>query len=59
MPYSVITSPDFNLYHRNLPDAVKQKYSREEFEKHPLYDVYSFGKVLCFLFFGKLVPPLP
>ena len=33
--------------------------TREEYNRHPLFDVYSFGRVLSYVFFDKITPPSP
>ena len=52
----------FHVYYHEIPEEfayIRQKFTREEYNRHPLFDVYSFGRVLSFIFFDSLVPPGP
>lgn len=31
----------------------------EHYNQHPLFDVYAFGKILCFIFFYNVKTPNP
>lgn len=56
----VLTSKFIHVYYHELPQKyryIQEKMSKEEYEQHPLFDVYSFGKMISFIMFGAFEPP--
>lgn len=62
--FLVISTPSYQIYWKDaivkMPGLLhKYQNNRKRFDEHPLFDVYSFGRTLSFIFFGKLAPPVP
>jgi hypothetical protein len=56
----VLTTKYFHIHYHEIPDEysyIQNKYSKEEYEKHPLFDAYSFGRVINFIFFNSIFVP--
>ena len=63
MPFYVdLTTPGFHIQYHQIPPShwhVKEKFTKKEYDQHPLFDIYGFGRVINFIFFGTLEPPQP
>lgn len=60
--YLVLTTPVYNVQYFTIPagyEYLHQKYLKEQFDEHPLFDVYGFGRTLSYIFFGSTNPPQP
>jgi len=60
--YLVLTTQGYNIQYYSLPNDQQQtrdKYTKREYDEHPLFDVYGFGRTLSYIFFNNIVPPLP
>lgn len=58
----MLTTPGFHIHYQQIPpgyEYLRQKYTKRQWDEHPLFDVYGFGRTLCFIFFGSLHPPHP
>jgi hypothetical protein len=58
----VLTTPGFHIQYHQIPQGyeyLKLKYTKRKYDQHDLFDVYGFGKTLCFIIFGSLYPPHP
>jgi hypothetical protein len=58
----VLTTEYFHIQYHKLPpgyEHLREKYTKRQYDQHPLFDVYGFGRTLCFIFFGSLTPPHP
>ena len=58
----MLTTPLFHVYYHEIPEEyayLRSKFTREEYNRHPLFDVYSQGRILSYIFFNSLSPPSP
>ena len=58
----MLTTPGYHVLFKKLPPQywyIWEKMSKKEYDQHPLFDVYGFGRVLNFIFFGSHDPPQP
>lgn len=58
----VLTTQGYNIQYYLIPpgnENLLKKYKKEEFDEHPLFDVYGFGRTLCYIFFNEINPPNP
>lgn len=63
LPISIVlTTPGLHIHFSDLPQSynfIKEKMCKKAYEQHPLFDVYGFGRILSYIFFGSTKPPIP
>jgi hypothetical protein len=60
--YLVLSTPSYQVYYNTAvgkDPKIAMKFNKKQFDEHPLFDVFSLGRTLNFIFFGNLDIPHP